>query len=715
MKNIVDLNTKRAQYMKKGLTFCFLILIVATGCQKDFLDITPDGRITLEDVFSDEKRTEAQLNTVYSRIPSYFWKYGFFDYLASYSDECYAYSGGTIPWAAGSLSASSNPIAHIPQERGKGANHYPTFWSGIREANVFLANIDGANISNEAKRSRLKSEAQLLRAFYYWELIKEFGAMPVVDSPFDNSFDYTSLTRPSFQESIDFIVKDCDEVLANSDMPFNITIEAERGRFSKSVAHAIKSQALLYNASPLWNPENDLKKWEDAATASKIALQELIAEGFSLAPDYGDYFLSKSTLGDKETIYEVHEPQIDPVFSIINGIPSKTGNFKVGATPTQELVDSYDMQATGEPAILGYNDEQHLDPIINPTSGYNELDPYKGRDPRFYATVWHNGAMYDNINGEVRPLETYQGGREQLLAAPLGWDFTRTGYYLRKFIDPRLQPGQPEDTRWKKYRLAEIYLNLAEAENESKGPTGDVYNAINTIRARVQMPALALGLSKEQMRDRIRRERRVELAIEEHRFWDVRRWKILDQTDKVATGMLIRPSTSGVSLSDGGFEDNSADWIYLPGASRTSTSSRTGDFSAEISGQSGGLAIQYIDVEPNTMYSVSGWVNITSGVGIIGALEYGGDPVGGFSASPGWTKVSTTFTTGPTNTTAIVGAQFDPGSTGFVDDLEVRRMTYTRIVTEERNSWQDKFLIFPIPIGEAAIIPDFNINQNPGW
>src|SRR5690606_5563110 len=191
-------------------------------------------------------------------------------------------------------------------------------------------------------------------------------------------------------------------------------------------------------------------------------------QGYALAENYGDYFLSKTDISssprDRETIYEVHEGQIDPVFSIINSIPSKPGMFKVGATPTQELVDSYDMQATGEPAILGYNDEQHLDPIINPTSGYNELDPYKGRDPRFYATVWHNGAMYDNINGEVRPLETYQGGREQLLAAPLGWDFTRTGYYLRKFIDPRLQPGQPEDTRWKKYRLAEIYLNLAEAE-----------------------------------------------------------------------------------------------------------------------------------------------------------------------------------------------------------------------------------------------------------
>lgn len=578
--------------MKNFILTCTAVLVLLfSGCSKDYLNITPDGRTTLEDIFQDEKRTEAYLNRVYGHIPSYFWKYGLFDFLAPFSDEAYAYSGQVMSWSSGSLNPGGSPL-HAAQERGKGAYHYGTFWAGIRDANVFLSQIETANIPSATNRLRFRGESQLLRAFYFWELIKEYGPMPIVTEPFTNEFDYTSLVRPSFQKCVDFIVKECDEVIANTALPIRITIEAERGRVTRAMAYAIKSQALLYNASPLWNPSNDTEKWQAASAAAQDALAALTAQGYALVDNYGDYFLSRTDIStsprDTETIYEVHEGQIDPVFSIINSIPSKPGMFKVGATPTQELVDSYDMQATGEPPVLGYADEEHTEPIINPNSGYDPAHPYVGRDPRFYATVWHNGAAYDNIGGEIHIIETYVGGADQLLIAPIGWDFTRTGYYLRKFIDPRLQSGQPEDTRWKKYRLAELYLNLAEAENEANGPTAIAREAVNRVRARVDMPELPLDLSKEQFRERVRQERRVELAFEEHRFWDVRRWKILDQTDKLVTGMEI------TKQADNSFE-------------------------------------------------------------------------------------------------------------------------YSRFVTEYRNSWSDKFLIMPIPIRETSIIPDFDLNQNPGW
>lgn len=578
--------------MKKFIIkYIALAVLIFSGCAKNYLDITPDGRTTLEDIFQDEKRTEAYLNRVYGYIPSYFWKYGFFDFLAPFSDEAYAYSGAVMSWSSGSLNPGGSAL-HTTQERGKGVYHYGTFWAGIRDANVFLSQVQTANIPSATNRVRFRGEAQLLRAFYFWELIKEYGAMPVVTAPFTNDFDYTTLTRPTFQACIDFIVKECDEVIANDAMPMRITTEAERGRVTKAMAYAVKSQALLFNASPLWNPGNDRAKWEAASLASQHAIEILTTQGYALAENYGDYFLSKTDISssprDRETIYEVHEGQIDPVFSIINSIPSKPGMFKVGATPTQELVDSYDMQGTGEPAILGYTDESHTQPIINTDSGYDPANPYAGRDPRFYATVWHNGAAYDNIGGEIHIMETYVGGADQLLKAPIGWAFTRTGYYLRKFIDPRLQSGQPEDTRWKKYRLAELYLNLAEAENEANGPTEIARQAINTVRGRVNMPELPTNLTKEEFRERVRRERRVELAFEEHRFWDVRRWKILDQTDKLVTGMEI---------------------------------------------------------------------------------------------------------------------------TKHPDDS----FTYSRFVTEQRNAWSEKFLIMPIPIKETSIIPDFDLNQNPGW
>lgn len=573
--------------MKKIIVLIITFFSLITSCKKDPLDITPDGRITIKEVFQDEKRMEAYLNTVYGSIPGYFNSYVYFSLLAGATDEAAESDVGnnlysTISaWVNGSLTPNSSPLLY----------NYPLLWAGIRDANVFLENIDNANVSNESKRSRLKGEATLLRAFYYWELIKQYGSMPVIDKSLDATFDYASLKRPSFQESVDFIIKDCDNVISNPDLPLRLTINAESGRFTKSIAYAIKSQALLYNASPLWNPNNDLAKWKAAADASKIALAVLTADGkYELAADYGDYFLNTADINvsprDKETIYQTRGDGGTHLITM-NGIPSKPGISKAGVGPSQELVDSYDMKDSGEPAILGYSDTEHLQPIINTTSGYNENDPYAGRDPRFYASIWFNGASYDNISGSVHILETFIGGKDQLIKTPPNILNTHTGYYLRKFIDPLLQAGQSSSASWKKYRLAEIYLNLAEAENEANGPTTEAYNSINTIRTRAEMPSIPLGLTKDEFRKRVHNERRVELAFEEHRFWDVRRWKILDKTDQSVAGLEITQNAN-----------------------------------------------QFI---------------------------------------------------------------------------------YTRFLAERRNAWMDKYLIFPIPLEDASNIPDFGVNQNPGW
>jgi len=580
----------------KQLFIYILVALASINCSKrNALDITPDGRLTLEDVFIDDQQTEAYLNTVYSSIPSYFFSYINYTFLAGISDECKDSDVGNLPvnvaalWNSGTLTPSNNPLDIAGY--GYNPNHYVAFWTGIRDANVFLSKIDNANVPVATKRSRFKAEARLLRAFFYWELIKERGPMPIVEQPFDNTFDYSVLTRPSFQEVVDFIVADCNAAIENPDLPMRITIGSESDRFTKAVAYAVRSQALLYNASPLWNPTNDPNKWQSAATAAKEAISVLTANGYKLDANYGNYFLNALNVAaaETETIYEV--PNTNHInhfaLTLICNIPSKPG-WRAGVCPTQELVDAYDMQATGEPAILGYQDEEHLQPIINTASGYDESDPYVGRDPRFYATVWYNGAQYDNVNGAIHTIQTFIGGTDQLIKNPPNANNTHTGYYLRKFIDPRLPPVANADAAWKKYRLAEIYLNLAEAENEANGPTTDAYNAVNTVRNRAQMPDLPPDLTQEQFRERVRNERRIELVIEEHRMWDVRRWKILDKTDKLVTGMEI--------------------------------------------------------------------------------------------------------TRNPDNT-----------------------FSYQRFVTERRNAWQEKYLILPIPLTDASIIPDFSANQNPGW
>ncbi len=386
---------KKTTDMKKIFAYFIMLMMISTGCKKNPLDITPDGRLTIADIFKNEKQTEAYLNTIYSSIPSYFFRYQEWTFLAAVTDEAEDSDNGNYPtnigsgWAAGSLTPSYNPLEIWGN--GNGIIRYPTYWAGIRNANIFLANIEEANITNATNRNRFTAEAKLLRAFYYLEMIKQFGAMPVVDKEFDNTFDYSTLKRPSFQECVDFIVKDCDEAIATTELPTRIKVDNEGGRFTKAVGYAIKSQALLYNASPLWNPSNDAAKWSAAAAASKEALDALTAGNeYQLADNYSEYFLTKTDFQvfpkDRETIFERPDEAIWVYTSAI-GIPSKQGNYKVGVCPSQEMVDAYDMHVSGEPAVEGYLDEDHLQPIINSTSGYDENNPYEGRDPRFYATV----------------------------------------------------------------------------------------------------------------------------------------------------------------------------------------------------------------------------------------------------------------------------------------------------------------------------------------
>lgn len=579
----------------KKIFICFLGLItLSISCKKDPLDITPDGRTSIGAVFQDEKQTEAFLNTGYNYIPSYFYKYQFYSWLEGSTDNCADADVGNEPsniassWISGSLSNSSNPLDQAGQ--GNGNSHYSNFWSGIYYANTFLANVATANIPTNGYKSRFKAEAQMQRAFYYLELIKQYGPLPIIEKPFTPTFDFTALTRPSFQECVNFIAKECDEVTVNSDVPWRITQDAERGRFSKAVAYAIKSEALLYNASPLWNPTNDKAKWQAASTASQQALLALKTNGYDLYPNYEEYFYSQADLTtnprDKETIYEV-KGNNDGTFTIINALPSEKGQFKTGSTPSQEFIDAYEMKLTGLPAINGYSDDTHLQPIINTASGYDVNNPYVGRDPRFYASVWYNGSVRTYNNNNTYTNQIYKGGNDQVIKTPPNRKNTHTGYYLRKFYNQTINPGTASAARWKKYRLAEIYLNLSEAENEANGPTQIAYDAVNAVRTRAGMPNMTAGLTQDQFRVRVRNERRVEFFMEEHRFWDVRRWKILDKTDKLVTGMEII-------------------------------------------------------------------------------------------------------------------------KTGSV-------LAYNRFVTENRNAWQDKYRIFPLPISEASIIPDFSKNQNPGW
>jgi hypothetical protein len=410
--------------------------------------------------------------------------------------------------------------------------------------------------------------------------------MPMVSKAFDLTTDFSGLSRPTFDSCVQFIVKDCNDAIAEQNLPYRITTsEPDRARFTKAVAYAIKSEALLFNASPLWNTSGDKAKWQAAATAAQDAITNLTTNSnYGLFSDYATYFITTPDLApnpvDNETILEMKRNTNITQWQFLSGAPSVRA-FKAGASPSQELVDAYEM-ANGTIPITGYSDADHLNPIINPASGYSDTDPYTNRDPRFYATVFYNGGLYGNINGGIYYLQSYVGGKDGFLASDR--HFTHNGYYIHKFVNGNLTDGQTSGARFRKWRMAGLYLNLAEAENEANGATSIATTAVNKVRARVKMPPLS-GLTQDQFRERIHNERRVELSFEEARFWDVRRWKILDKTDKLTTGMK-------------------------------------------------------------------------------------------------WVKNGTTFTN-------------------------------TRVVVDRRNSWDTKFLIWPIPLSEISVLPNFK--QNPGW
>ncbi|MGV8134878.1 MAG: RagB/SusD family nutrient uptake outer membrane protein [Mangrovibacterium sp.] len=540
----------------------FVFIIICFNNCTDKLEITPDGRITLDDVWSDPDETEAYLNTCYSYQFAEGMCYYWWSYLDSFSDAYYD-SGVTLgvrtsDWYNGAMTTTYDPLARSIDSWQPWCGYmFLQYWEAIRHVNTFLQNIENAAVDSESKRARMKAEAMVLRDFYYFELCRKYGPLPFLSKPVAFDIDVSTLNRPdTFQQVADSIAKDVDQVLNVEELPWRITTSSERARFTKAIAVTLKSRAQLYAASPLWNSSNDADCWEKALEYSKEAVELLTANGYELyysqslgEESFDKYFFLQTDLSkdptDKETIMENASATslYNGLVTFLNGFPSRDDDGEAGACPTQELVDAFDMQNTGLPIINPanrYNDEDHLQPNYVEGSGYDSENPYEGRDPRFYASVLYNGAY---CPGPGVYVASYEGGPD---AIRYDNRYTLTGYYQKKYIDESVPTNTASGGYWKKMRLAELYLNWAEAENEVNGPTQQVYDILKVIRDRVNMPNIKSGISdKAEMRAYIQKERLTEFCLEGQRFWDVRRWNILNQTDKLSTGMKITKNNDG--------------------------------------------------------------------------------------------------------------------------------------------------------------------------
>ena len=586
---------------------CFLATVIYS-CS-DVLNQAPDGKISLEEVFGDNDKTMYYLNTCYSGINAkgclyFFWSRG----PVNWCDDSWDADDLDVSWAAsrryydGNASASDFPANYNAGDSGNESVSWARSFQRIRNCAVFLQNIPNAKVNSESDRSRWTAEAHILRAYYYSELLMWFGcSLPIIREPYTYDADFSKVERSSFHDVVEFIVEDCDAALACEELPWRITTDSEAMRMTKAVAWAIKSRMTLFAASPLYNDGNNY--WEEAYSVNKAAVQALESNGYALydklnqAAVWGDekaylptaasqyfneYFCNSGAYAadpaDKETIYQLRDgANLD--LAKVDGIGAILG-YKTGTCPSQELVDAFET-IDGQPVLdlaKPYLDEQHLKPNYNSSNTtYDKNNPYANRDPRFYATVYYNGSKrycnwsteaekksFENLGqgkGEnVRIITTwdaYEDAEGNIINSPeplmgrsmTGRTPTRTGYFQRKFLHPNSGVEMRlNGARHKDYRLAEIYLNFAEAAMEA-GHTDEAITYVNKVRARAGMPGLPAGLSGENLRQRIHNERRVEFALEGNRYFDVRRWHKPDEdlsaTDRWITGAHITHMQDG--------------------------------------------------------------------------------------------------------------------------------------------------------------------------
>lgn len=501
----------------------FLLALTFTACEEQVLEKVPRDKFSDAAVWKDEGLIEMYVTDIFSGVNGY--SIG----VRGYSDwvDCRSVGAigtgdifdhqravGVTTWLTGDYSPSSSSDAR---------NH---LWSMryrfIRKCNLFLEKISESEGISESKKNRWIGEVRFLRAYFYHGLVATFGAVPIITQAFALDDDF-QLPRDSYEDCIDFIVSELDDILPL--LPDELKAD-ELGRINKAAVYAQKSRTLLYANSALHNPNNseaprgplyDYTKstMQDAADAAKAVID---MPQFNL-PEVSDFKQYQRLFieHNREQIWVVlhnadYYGHLGWRQELANSSP---GFFGWGMNvPTHNFVQSFQM-ANGKS-------------INDPTSGYDPSPEhiYDNREMRFYSNILYHGCQYR--------------GREMTMHLPDGvdyknntqpWNGAPTRYYQRKILDENVVIGTDgNNTCWPKFRLAEIYLNYAEA-NYFLGNEAITHEYVNKVRERVKLPPLYPGLTGTALFDAIVYERHMELHNEDHRFFDVRRWLIADETE----------------------------------------------------------------------------------------------------------------------------------------------------------------------------------------
>lgn len=561
----------------KLIIFSIIITTLIVGSCKKFLDQIPDNILREEDIFESMVNTRSYLAQVYANVPD--------EFSARFAPNNYA-----GPWTGASDEANywslswvmSNSLNQSTWDNNIGGTYWINWYKPVRTATDFIKKIDGANPDEVTPliKGHYKGEARALRAIFYYWMMRLYGPVIILPNevPVEGTGDDIFFPRSTFDECVDYVVKQLDSAYVEikqsvegspqrHDEPLSFNNVKEWGRVTTGVCKAYKVQVLMLAASPLFNGNPELaslknkdgtqlinqtydpNKWNLAVAATREFLNEFDPTTYSLYkvsdPDpyvaaykscknvivtdwNSEWIFGKSMANTGDYWYDITPKLV--------GYESSVGKGAGFLSVNQSMVDAYSMR--------------NGLPITDPNSGYvssgfsNFKSPYDvrerstfnqwvDREPRFYVGVTYNKSYWQNQGGssrEVVPVFEYSGNSGKVQSA---WDVTSTGYIVRK----QLANSSNASRGWVYLRLAQIYLDYAEALNEAEPGNADILKYVNLIRERAGVPqygtganALPAPATQQAMREAIRHERMVELAFENVRYFDVRRWKIAEET-----------------------------------------------------------------------------------------------------------------------------------------------------------------------------------------
>lgn len=481
--------------MKLQIRNILLFILVTSsfiGCDS-YLDTTPKDSISDKLVWQSEKNIRLYTNTFYGFIDRY-GQFGADQFAGNMTEgltETLKY-GSYVP---GSKAGDSNMYLFTPEMMSISGNLLGTWrktYDRIVRVNKFLDGLGQFSSLADDKNRLFEGEVRFFRAFLYFQLAKRHGGVIL----YRDMNLQKDINRSSEEETWDLIAEDLD--FAASVLPEAWGAEG-RGRITKGAAYAFKSRAMLY-----------AKRWEEA----KEAADKVFGLGlYTLTAQYAEAWKGNNSESILQSEYAAKGPnhRFDRFYVPYGEVENEGGS----GTPTQEMVESYESKDGGQ---INW-DAWHK------TDGTIEVPPYADLEPRFQATVIYPGSLWkgkvmDNaVEGENG---RYMGYREDTYAKGR----TTTGYYLRKLMDENLVDllNYESTQTWVEIRLAEVYLNRAEALY-NLGKNGQALEDLNKLRERVELPNL-VGLSGENLFEAIRQERKIELAYEGHLYWDMRRWKL---------------------------------------------------------------------------------------------------------------------------------------------------------------------------------------------